>query len=862
MIDKVFDYKSLRDLETKRNNEAGDPFMVLLPPPNVTGSLHIGHALCYTLQDILARYKRLRGYNVLFQPGLDHAGIVTQLLVERKLAENGVSKNDIGRERFIDEVWKWKEESGGKILEQMKVLGISCDFDKLCFTMDPNIQAAVAKMFVKLYNDGLIFKDKKLVNWDPRLQSAISDLEVVEKEENGFLWHIKYSIEDSSESIIVATSRPETIFGDTGLAVNPNDERYRHLVGRFAIVPIINRRVPIVADEYADPEKGSGAVKITPAHDFNDFEVGKRHDFEIINIMSTEATLNENVPSEFVGLDRFEARSRVVDLLTESGTILDVQKIKHKLPYSDRSGVIVEPFITEQWFVDAEKIAKKAVDVVKNGETKFVPTHWENLYYEWLKNIKPWCISRQIWWGHVIPAWYGEDGHMFVCENETLAVEAAKKHYGTSHVSLIRDSNVLDTWFSSGMWPFSTLGWPDVTEDFERFYSNAVVITGFDIIFFWVARMMMLGLYATGKAPFKDIYIHGLVRDEKGQKMSKSKGNVIDPLELCNEYGADAVRYTLAYLAAPGRDIKINKSLTENGRNFLTKLWNSVRFAKMVGCEILSDEFDISVVQNNVARWLVVEVKKAIHEVEFALDNYRFDDAARHIYKLVWGTFCDWFLELVKPIINSDSEQKYELLCATSWALEKITSLLYCIAPAISSTLHKEVSNETIKWPCVEYPSDFEKSANDVNTLINVISELRSIRAALSIPAGSVLDIFFSESKIVVFSDTIKKLARVKFVDTKPNGLPILVDGCILTVAVDGVVDLSEQIKKVEKNVDSHLKEKENLEKRLSNSGFLARASHDVVEEHKARLTCVSDKLAKCSQLLCELRKIVKNDAS
>lgn len=858
MIDKTFDYKKFKELVCQNKKDTGKPFMILLPPPNVTGSLHIGHSLCFTLQDILARYKRLRGYNVLFQPGLDHAGIVTQLLVEKQLAAKGISRKELGREKFMDEVWSWKKQSGDTILNQMKVLGISCDFDKLHFTMDSDIQKAVSQMFVNLYNDGLIFKDRKLINWDPKIQSAISDLEVIEKEENGNLWHIKYAVEGSDECLVVATSRPETLFGDSGIAVHPEDERYKHLVGKFAIIPIINKRIPIVADAYAAPEKGTGAVKITPAHDFNDFEVGKRHDLEIINILSEDATLNSNVPNEYVGLDRFDARKKIIDQLKELDILVQIEKIKHKVPYSDRSGVIIEPYITDQWFIDVDKLAEPAIKAIESGETQFIPRHWENLYYEWMKNIRPWCISRQIWWGHRIPVWYGPDGKMFVCESAEKAYEAAKETYGDNRIKLVRDPNVLDTWFSSGMWPFSTLGWPNKTPDLQKFYSNSVVVTGFDIIFFWIARMMMFGIYATKKSPFKHIYIHGLVRDEKGQKMSKSKGNVIDPLDLCNEYGADAVRFTLAYLSSPGRDVKINKASVETGRNFLTKMWNAVRYAEMSGCKKSLADFDESKVKSKIAKWLVVELEMSVTEISQALDDFRFDDGAKGVYKLIWGIFCDWYLELSKPILQSESNYKDEILKTTSWALGKITSVLYVFAPFISSTLHHEVCDGDISWPEIRLGSGFHEAAIEINLVRGVISEIRSLRKELDIPASQVVDIFANNEVLLENKEIIQRLAKVQFIPENHNGMPVLVGHIVINVMVRNLIDIDNEIIKIEHNIADFEKEKANLEKRLSNAGFIAKASADVIDEHRTRLSEIHSKLAKSIQLKRDIENMSK----
>lgn len=866
MLDKVFDYTKFESKysfkEESESRTDGEPFMILLPPPNVTGSLHIGHSLCYTLQDILARYKRGRGFNVLFQPGLDHAGIVTQLLVERKLAEKGISRVQLGREKFVEEIWKWKEESGGNILHQMDTLGISCDMSKLCFTMDEQRQKAVAEYFVKLYKDGLIYKAKRLVNWDPKLQSAISDLEVVEKEESGNLWHINYKIKDSDETITVATTRPETMFGDSGIAVHPDDERYKHLIGKFAILPICDRIIPIVADEYANPEKGTGAVKITPAHDFNDFEVGQRHNLEVINIMTKDASLNENVPPEFRGLDRFEARKKVVSTLEEIGILVDIQKISHKVPYSDRSGVILEPYVTEQWFVDAEKLAGPALEAVTSGKTEFVPKHWENLYFEWLKNIRPWCISRQIWWGHRIPVWYGEDGHMFVCTTEEQAYDEAKKFYGKSEVKLERENDVLDTWFSSGLWPFATLGWPNENQDLEKFYGNAVVVTGFDIIFFWVARMMMSGMYIMKKPPFKKIYIHGLVRDEKGQKMSKSKGNVIDPLNLCKEYGADAVRFTLAYLASPGRDVKMNSKTVEFGRNFLTKIWNAVRFAQMNNVSKNSD-FDISTAKSDISRWIIKKTGECLNEYCKALDDYRFDDAAQVIYHFVWDKFCDWFLEFSKPILQSENvPEKEEILSVTAWVIEQITGILYPICPFISQVIREEISTNQMAFPSISVPENFSTSENKIDFVCALITKIRSLKKELNIAQKDVIEIDISEAK--EFDDFIsqnkvmlEKLGKCNLIDDSlKQGISSIVYNIPVKFFVGDLVDIPSEIAKLKAELEKLEKDKESVDCRLNNKGFLAKASKEVLEEHIERLALLNEKMFSVRLLIEDLSRM------
>ena len=562
---------------------AAPPYTIMMPPPNITGSLHMGHALTFTLQDILIRYHRMKGFDALWQPGTDHAGIATQMVVERQLGAAGLDRHALGRDRFVERVWRWKEESGGTITRQLRRLGASADWSRERFTMDAGLSAAVRKVFVELHRQGLIYRDKRLVNWDPKLHTAISDLEVENREEQGSLWHLRYPIEGADgRFIIVATTRPETMLGDTGIAVHPEDERYRDLIGRHAVLPLVGRRLPIVGDLHADPATGSGAVKITPAHDFNDFEVGRRHGLPLVNIFDRDARISEAAPAPYRGLDRFEARRRILADLEAQGLVDKVEPHGLMLPYGDRSGVVIEPWLTDQWYCDAKSLAAPALADVESGRTVFVPKSWENTFFEWMRNIQPWCISRQIWWGHQIPAWYGPDGAIFVAESEAEAAAAAERHYG-GPTALERDADVLDTWFSSALWPFSTLGWPAGTPELARYYPTDVLVTGFDIIFFWVARMMMMGFHFMGEVPFRTVYIHGLVRDERGQKMSKSKGNIIDPLDLIGQYGCDALRFTLAALAVPGRDVKLAAQRVEGYRNFATKLWNAARYAEMNG---------------------------------------------------------------------------------------------------------------------------------------------------------------------------------------------------------------------------------------------------------------------------------------
>ena len=633
------------------------PFSIVIPPPNVTGSLHMGHALNNTLQDIIVRYKRMLGEDVLWQTGTDHAGIATQMVVERKLdSENKPSRIELGRKKFIDEIWKWKEESGSIITNQLRRLGASCDWSRERFTMDEGLSLAVNKVFVDLYNEGLIYKDKRLVNWDPQLRTAISDLEVVQKEVDGYLWYINYPIKDSKETITIATTRPETMFGDTAIAVHPNDNRYADLIGKDVIIPIIGRSIKIITDEYADPEQGSGAVKITPAHDFNDFEVGKRNNLEMLSILDIDGKLNENVDKEWQGLDRFEARSKLLKMLSKEGYLEKEEKYNNSVPHGDRSDVVIEPYLTEQWYVDAKTLAKPALDSVKSGDMKFIPSNWSKTYYEWLENIQPWCISRQLWWGHRIPAWYTKDGKIIVAHNEKEAFSIAKKEFGKD-IEIYQDEDVLDTWFSSALWPFSTLGWPEETVEIEKYYPTNLLVTGFDIIFFWGARMMMMGIHFMGKRPFSEVYIHALVRDEKGQKMSKSKGNIVDPLDLIDKYGADSLRFTLTAMAAQGRDVKLSESRVQGYRNFGTKIWNASRFCEMNDINNFNS-FDNNSLEYPLNIWILNEFVKMQSQLEKNLTEYRFNDAANIIYQFIWGTFCDWYIELIKPHL-SEEDDKY-----------------------------------------------------------------------------------------------------------------------------------------------------------------------------------------------------------
>ena len=847
-----------------------DPYVIMMPPPNVTGSLHMGHALTFTLQDILVRYNRMSGKDTLWQPGTDHAGIATQMVVERQLGEQNVTRHDLGREKFIEKVWEWKEKSGGTITNQLRRLGASPDWPRERFTMDDGLSAAVRKVFVTLHKQGLIYRDKRLVNWDPKLLTAISDLEVVQKEVKGHYWHFKYPIEGKEgEFITVATTRPETMLGDTGVAVHPDDERYKDLIGQYCILPIVGRRIKIVADEYADPEKGSGAVKITPAHDFNDFEVGKRNDLEKINIMDDHARINDDAPEEYRGLDRFKARELIVAKMEELGLLEKIEDTVHMVPYGDRSNVVIEPYLTDQWFVNAEVLAKPATEAVEDGRIKFVPKNWENTYFEWMRNIQPWCISRQLWWGHRIPAWFGPDGEIFVEETEEEALAAAKAHFGKD-VELTQETDVLDTWFSSALWPFSTLGWPDKTPELDKYYPGDVLVTGFDIIFFWVARMIMMGMhFMDGKVPFKDVYIHALVRDEHGQKMSKSKGNVIDPLELIDEYGCDALRLTLTALAAQGRDIKLAASRVEGYRNFATKLWNAARFAEMNECKPV-DGFNPANVSSTLARWIVGKTAEAAKTVSSGIESYRFNDAANGAYQFVWGTFCDWYLELAKPVLmGQDEDAKAEIRAVTAWVLDQILLILHPIMPYITEELwEKSADNRATLLMSQAYPKFddalIDRAAEDeIDLAIRLIGNIRGVRSEMNVPPAAEVPIYLVDAsdamKAAVSAQEaqVKRLARVAVVEFKGQGdveaiakgaIQTVVDGVTVFVSVADFIDVVAEKSRLEKEIDGKTKYIKGQEGKLSNESFVSRAPEHIVATEKAKLEEARDTLAKLQE--------------
>ena len=826
-----------------------DPYCIMIPPPNVTGSLHMGHGLTFTIQDTLIRYHRMKGMDALWQPGTDHAGIATQMVVERQLAAQGLDRRTMGREAFLKKVWEWKAESGGTITKQLRRLGASLDWPRERFTMDEGLNKAVVEVFVQLYREGLIYKDKRLVNWDPKMLTAISDLEVESKEVKGNLWHFKYPIDGSDEFIVVATTRPETMLGDTAVAVHPENEKLKHLIGKNVKLPLVGRLVPIIGDDYADPEKGTGAVKITPAHDFNDFEVAKRHQLEMINIFDKHAHLNENVPEKYRGMERFAARKQVIADMEELGLLDTVEKHVHMVPHGDRSGVPIEPWLSEQWYCDAKTLAKPALDAVETGRTKFVPEQWTNTYYAWMRNIEPWCISRQLWWGHQIPAWYGPDGQYFVASNEDEAKAQAEKAYGKA-VELTRDEDVLDTWFSSALWPFSTLGWPEKTVELNRYYPTNVLVTGFDIIFFWVARMMMMGMHFMKDVPFRTVYIHALVRDEKGQKMSKSKGNIIDPLDTIDTYGCDALRFTLCNLSTPGRDIKLATSRIETSRNFATKLWNAARFCQMNECA-WDASFDPSVVQHTVNKWIVSETLNAADVVATHLDSYRFDLATHAVYEFIWNTFCDWYLEFTKPVLAGDEQEAAkETRATTAWVLAQMLKILHPFMPYITEELWaKIVGDNTMlmkaEWPTSSISTDKEAQA-EMNWVTRLIGSIRNVRAELNVPAGSQISLLVSGAskttmqRFTTHDAIIKKLARLSSVEqttqTPKNAAQAVVDEATYILPLEGVIDLGAERARLEKELAKWADEIKKVEVKLSNENFVSRAPAEILTEHRERL--------------------------
>ncbi|KAF0146630.1 MAG: valyl-tRNA synthetase [Rhodospirillaceae bacterium] len=844
------------------------PYTIMMPPPNVTGSLHMGHALTFTLQDILVRHHRMLGRDVLWQPGTDHAGIATQMVVERQLAAQGISRHDLGREAFIAQVWAWKAHSGGTITTQLRRLGASSDWTRERFTMDEGLSHAVRKVFVDLYKQGLIYRDQRLVNWDPRLHTAISDLEVEQRPVVGTMWHFRYPLEGLPDQFVtVATTRPETILGDTAVAVHPDDERYQNLIGRRCLLPLTGRLIPIIADPYANPEKGTGAVKITPAHDFNDFEVARRHGLPVLNVLDRDAHLNANVPEIYRGLDRSAARDKVVADMQALGLLEKVEGNPMTLPYGDRSGVVIEPWLTDQWFIDAKVLAAPAIQAVEKGRTRFVPGHWENTYYDWMRNIQPWCISRQIWWGHQIPAWYGPDDQVFVEMTEAEALAAATVHYGYP-VALQRDSDVLDTWFSSALWPFSTLGWPEQTPELGRYYPTDVLVTGFDIIFFWVARMMMMGLHVMGDVPFHTVYIHALVRDEKGQKMSKSKGNIIDPLALIDAYGCDALRFTLAALAVPGHDVRMSEQRVEGYRNFATKLWNAARFCAMNHCHPVPG-FMPGTVTSTLNRWIIGKTSEAGRKVTEALASYRFNDAAQILYTFTWNTFCDWYLECAKPTLQAGDVQG-ETRATTAWVLDRILILLHPFMPFLTEELWGQLAPErtalltTTSWPDFSDAPDASDATAEMDFVVALITQVRSVRAEMNVPPAARVPLLVTESsaqaraRLDAHRALITTLARAERVEvvgetSSKGAVQIVVGEATILLPLAGVIDLEQEKAWLVKEIQKLGAEIDRIDQKLGNTTFIAKAPYDVIEGHRTRR---ADMVAACDRLKQALQRL------
>jgi valyl-tRNA synthetase len=826
-------------------------YTIMMPPPNVTGSLHVGHALNHTLQDIIVRWKRMAGMDVLWLPGTDHA---TQMLVERQLEKQGISRKEIGREKFIEHVWKWKELHGSAIVHQLRRLGVTPDWSRERFTMDEGLNKAVKKVFIDLYKKKLIYKDKRLVNWDPTLLTSVSDLEVNNVETKGTMWQIRYPLENGG-FITVATTRPETMLGDTGIAVHPDDERYKSLVGQHAILPFMGRKILIVADEYTDPEKGTGCVKITPAHDFNDFEVGKRHNLAIIDIFDERAHLNENTPEPFRGMDRFDARKLILQKLEELGLLMGEEDIMHALPYGERNEVVLEPRLTEQWYVDAYTLAQPAIQVVEDGRIKLVPENWENTYFQWLRNIQPWCISRQLWWGHRIPAWYGPDQHFFVADSLEEAQAQANEHYGKV-VPLVQDEDVLDTWFSSALWPFSTLGWPEKTTELEKCYPGDLLITGHDIIFFWVVRMVMMGMECMGDIPFRAVYFTALVRDEKGQKMSKTKGNVIDPLEFMDLYGTDALRFSLASLAGTGRNINFSKSQVEGYRNFATKLWNAARFCEHHQCH-LDPAFRADQCTLDINKWIVAEVQKLGQYLVKQLDNYRFDEACAALYQFIWGQFCDWYVEFTKPIFFGENQiDQKETRAVAAWTLGQVLHLLHPFMPFVTEELwqHLMAGGKLISDPWPAYADSkvtnlySDKDAQEgIQWVIKIISDIRTVRADMNVPAGAQIPLHYGEGNDVItkrlaaYGETISKMARLSTIEIgeihQEGMVPVLVDQDTFMLNIGNVIDLNAEKLRLSTRLKDVQKEIMQLDGKLKQPDFVSKAPADVVEKNQARLS-------------------------
>ena len=857
--DKIYTYWEKNNLFKPKKNKK--KFSIVIPPPNVTGSLHMGHALNNSIQDLLTRYYRMNNYETLWQPGTDHAGIATQALVEKKLNSENIKKNDLGREKFIEKVWDWKNQYGDIIINQLKKLGCSCDWSRNAFTMDENLSKAVIKVFVDLHKKKLIYKAEKLVNWDTVLKTAISDLEVDQREVNSKIYYIRYPIDGTSEYITIATTRPETMLGDTAVAVNPKDKRYKKYVNKIVTIPIVGRKVKIIEDDYADPEQGTGALKITPAHDFNDYDVGKRNKLEIINIFTEDGKVNNNGISSYIGLDRFEARKKILNELKEKKYFVKEENIKNKVPYGDRSNSIIEPFLTEQWFADAKKLSIKAKKIVKNKKTNFFPENWSKTYFQWMNNIEPWCISRQLWWGHQIPAWYGPDKKIFVELNESDAKKSAKKYY-KKDVKLVRDNDVLDTWFSSGLWPFATLGWPNKNEYLKKFYPTTVLVTGFDIIFFWVARMMMFGMEFLNKEPFKDIYVHALVRDEKGQKMSKSKGNVIDPLDLIQKYSADALRFTLLSMASPGTDVKLSEDRVKGYRNFLNKLWNANNFLIQNKCN-LKNAKKLPKLKVNINKWIYFELLQTSNLIKKNIEDYRFDEAAKNAYHFAWHKYCDWYLELSKTILFSDNlKAKNEVKEVSAFVFRQILIMLHPFIPFVTEKIwltnkfDNKNKNFLMLSNWISGKSKKDSDHKQVQQIIDIISEIRSFKNELNVSPGSFIDISINSIKknnqnfMINNEIIIKKLGRINNFFKKDQNKPaasLIISGDLFKIYFDENVDLNAIKENLLKRQNKYQEEMDKISQRLSNKGFVQRAPKDIVQQEKTNYSNLKNDIKKIS---------------
>ncbi len=861
-----------------------EPFSIVIPPPNVTGSLHIGHAFNNTLQDVLVRFHRMEGRAVLWVPGTDHAGIATQLMVERSLERESLSRADLGREAFIEKVWEWKRVHGGMIMGQLRRLGASLDWTRERFTLDEGLSRAVRRVFVDLWREGYIYRDKRLVNWDPSLRTAISDLEVQQREEKGYLWYIRYPVEgEPGRFITVATTRPETMLGDTAVAVHPDDDRYRDLVGRRVVVPIVDRAVPVIADPYTDPEKGTGAVKITPAHDFNDFEVGRRHGLPLINIFDESARLNDNVPARYRGLERYEARRRVVEELRARGLLEKVEEHLHAVPYGDRSGVVIEPWLVDQWYVDAPRLAPPAIEAVESGRIRFIPSRWENTYFEWMRNIQPWCVSRQIWWGHRIPAWYGPDGKVFVAMSADEAHAQARKHYGRP-VELRMDEDVLDTWFSSALWPFSTLGWPEQTEELRHYYPTSVLVTGFDIIFFWVARMIMMGLKFMGDVPFREVYIHGLIRDEKGEKMSKTKGNVIDPVDVMDRFGADSLRFTLTALATQGRDIKLSVPVIEGYRNFMNKIWNAARFValNMEGFDPKAPSPAPDTL-SLVDKWILTRFNRTVAEWREAVERYEFDRLARAVYQFIWGEYCDWYIEFSKSALQGgDPEARRTAQWVLGTVLLRSLQLLHPLAPFITEEIYQRIRTlcgpleaarggqaESIvvsRFPVVDPSLDYEEACRVVEFAKEVVVAVRNLRASVGVHPAREVDVVLvvegpeARERVEATASLIRELAKVGGLTMAPAGekpqkaVSQVVGDVEVWMSVEGVIDVAKEMARMGREMEKIDADLARTRAKLENKNFIERAPREVVEKERRRLDELLARRKKVEEVVSRLK--------